>query len=236
MLERACFVLLVGAATACGSEVTPQGGGGSGGGDTGGGDTGGGDIGGADACSAFADEPVGDTLSIVIQNDSPLDVYIPSECGALGVSIVSEADPQGFYGSTTSYCLQTCEELQSESMILCEACAPEAIHIAPFSSRSLEWSTNGLHDVEMPAECWFDDLSIPEQFCNQRILAADGAYAIEALGAFNGCESCDCDPVSGLCSGYPSGAQAFTEPLDFTLPDDDGELVYVIETCAFGCP
>ncbi|MBK6518651.1 MAG: hypothetical protein IPG04_32070 [Polyangiaceae bacterium] len=236
MLQRGSLSLFLVAVMACDNEVIVEGGGGSGGESPGGGNTGAGNTGGSDGgCAAFADEPVGETLSIVIRNDSPLDVYLPAECGALGFSIVSEDDPEGFYGNTGGFCLQTCEELQTDSQILCEACAPEAILLPAFSTYSVGWTTNGLVTAEMPSECWFDAFQ-GTQTCRQRVLAVAGSYSIEALTAYAGCDGCECDPNSGVCSGYPSGNQAFTEPLDFTLPDDDGVLTYVIDTCAFGCP
>lgn len=238
------LVLLV--AAACGSTITEPDDGGAGGsgasdgpgagnqGGDGAGNDGGNDTGGGSSCSDFKDAPDGEEVRISIRNDTPFDVFLPADCNSLDFTMRRAGQEEDYFGNVDGFCLTTCEDLQTGSGVECEPCAPAAVQIQAFSSFSVIWRQTGVHFSQMPASCWQDDISGPDASCSQLVPAEAGAYTLEALGVYNQCQDCECQ--DDICFGFPSGTQAFTADLPFTLPVAGNSLEYVIDQCAFGCP
>lgn len=232
---------------ACGSTITDPDDGGAGGsgasdgpgaGNEGGAgagtNNGGSSNGGSTSCSDFNDAPNGDEFRISIRNDTPFDVYLPADCNSLDFSMRKVGNDEDYFGNIDGFCLSTCEDLQTGSGVDCEPCAPASVQIPAFSSFAVIWSQIGIHVAQMPAVCWQDDVNAPDESCSQIVRADAGAYTLEALSVFNQCEDCECQ--DDFCFGFPTGMQAFTSDLSFSLPIAGNSLEYVIDQCAFGCP
>ena len=234
----ATFLLL-----GCGSEVETTGGsGGTGGATGGGGEAGQGGEGGQggtlEACTGFDDAPSTTPVTLRITNQTPVDIYLDAICGLLNYGVEPLSGPDGlYYGDVGGACLQSCEELQSESQIACAACAPSSLLLPAGQSLDVVWAGLALQPAEMPAECYFDQVG-GEPMCNQIVQAANGDYSLKVAG-YDGCDTgvnglCECD-AAGVCSGGISGLEAVAKPVEFALPAA-GPVEYVFEPCAFGCP
>lgn len=234
----ATFLLL-----GCGSEVDTTGGsGGTGGATGGGGEAGQGGEGGQggtlEACTGFDDAPTVAPVTLRIINQTPIDIYLDASCGLLSYTIEPLSGPDDlYYGDVGGSCLQSCEELQSEPQIVCGACEATSLLLPAGQSLDVEWDGRAQQRVEMPAECYFDEVS-GQSMCNQIVQAANVDYSLK-VAAFDGCDTgvnslCECD-AAGICSGGVSGLEAAATPVEFALPAA-GPVEYVFEPCAFGCP
>lgn len=211
----------------CGSEVETSGGGGAGGG--------GGEGGTLEACTGFDDAEPGSPITLRFVNETLLDVYLEASCNQLAFDIQPAAGADGaYYGYVGGACQQSCQELQTQNQVQCGACAPSTQHIPPQSSIEVTWDGRAQRQVEMAAECYFDELT-SAQDCAQIFRAPAGEYSL-TIAAYNACDGqgapCECD-ATGLCSGTASGMAAFGQPTSFTLPTNTVE--YVLDVCAFGC-
>lgn len=236
-VRLASLALLV--CIACGSKVEVDDGNGGSGGDGGGGE--GGSGGNVDPqCLPFKDaEPV-NVVEVMIRNESGQDVYLPANCGQRYLEIsAASGDLSISYGSVEGSCLQTCDDLQREEPIFCEAgaCAPSSIRIAPGAVISIEWDGRGLAGAEMPAACWFSESAGTS--CSQVVNAPDGAYDIGVRG-FPSCgEGCECEDVdgAGVCNGDVSGFEVpVSGSVTFPSSEEPQFIELVFESCAFGCP
>ena len=213
-------------ALACGDVVVFHGGTGGGGGDGGSGGTGG-------TCRAWADQE-GDVVTVRIVNDSPEDLYVPTQCGLVEPQITPQLGDDGVrYGNDPGGCFFTCEELQRSEPPICtaEACLSSVRRIAPGDSFEIVWEGTGMVNVEMPTSCWFD-ASWGNGECTQLQEAAAQAYRVE-IPAFAECVG-DCTCTNGDCIGEPGGAQGYHDTAGFHHPEaDPGDGGF--GPCAFGC-
>jgi len=241
-------VLLLGGATACGSNVLVNGDddtGGSGGtggtttttsitttgsGAHGGGGNGG--AGGADSCATWNDEQGSYSVTLRFRNDSGWPIYLPAHCGVVLYDLQADAGGDVSYGFDP-FCLQTCEDLQTQPIMDCGDCAPTSILLPPNAVRDVVWDGTGLRSAPMPIDCWFDPYQ--QSSCPQILAAEPGSYRINANG-YGSCGSgaCACD-ASGVCNGDATGTEAYADPTQFTFPGT--ALVEVVfGVCAFPCP
>ena len=224
---------------ACGSEVNPDGGGGSGGGGSGGVGGVGGTGGTAPQCAGFEDAASGGLVTVRFVNQTPIDIYLDAGCGDLGMFFEPVGGPDVFFGKVTEgSCSQTCEQLQTESHVLCDAapCESTSIRVPAGGTFEETWDGRGYASREMPAECWFDEVS-GQPSCAQIISAPEGDYEV-VVSAWDTCQGfdpmgCECMP-DGTCFGAGVGAQPTVAPVIFSMPDT-GLVEYVFEPCAFGC-
>lgn len=210
---------------ACGSEVVGAGGG-----------VGGEGVGGA-TCQAFADEASPGSVTFRFINQTPIDVFLPASCGLVDFQIQPAAGPDGdYYGWVGGPCSLTCEDLQSQGQIYCDAgaCAPSSFRVPAGGSLDVSWDQLAQHSTEMPAACWAEPNSGTS--CQQIVGAAAGSYTL-AITGYDGCASdpaaCQCD-ASGLCDGDATGLTTFNGPVGFSLPSA-GVVEFVFDPCAFGC-
>jgi len=229
-----CFsILCVALSVGCSSDVNVEGGGGEGGGSGGEGGEGGSGAGNP-VCAAFADQESAGDVTFTVVNQSGQDVYLRGSCDAINYSVDPEDGPDGtFYGDVGGSCQQSCEALQTEDQLLCEAdaCAPSSILVQDGETREIRWGGLGQKSVEMPAECWFSESSGTS--CQQYVAAEAGSYDLK-LGAFSDCgEDCVCD-VNGACTGDATGVEAVANEATFDFPAS-GPVEIVFDTCAFGC-
>lgn len=231
-LRSSClgFALLV-AGAGCGSNVI-----GSGGGDTGGGGTGGGNT--NPECTPFRDQSSTGEVTFRFVNQTGIDIYLPASCDLVSFQIDPAAGPDGsYYGWTGGACSLTCEDLQSQGQIYCDAgaCAPSSFRVPAGGSLDIAWDQLAQKNVEMPSECWFEAAGGPS--CNQIVAADPGQYRI-SITAYDTCASdpaaCGCDATTGLCSGDATGLSATTAPVIFGLPSSQPVEV-IFDPCAFGC-
>ena len=230
-------------AAGCGDSVVEgaDGGGGSGAsagsGGTGAGGTGGSGAGGTGgstaSCDAYLDEGDGSAVTIRFQNDSGLPIYLPASCGNVQLTITPVAGDDGVSYAYDPFCLQTCEDLQTEGMIDCAACEASSVLLAPGASYDVVWAGTGLSSADMPGECWAMPGS--QGICPQQVVAAAGDYRIDAVGYEScGSGSCECDS-DGLCVGDATGMEAYADSTVFThVSDNLVEVVFGV--CAFPCP
>jgi hypothetical protein len=233
---------------ACKSNVTDGGGeGGAGGEEPMGGsiivDGGSSSIGGGTAqggssnvCAGFEDDvPPPTVWTITVRNDAPADIYLPTSCGSIDLTLTPGVADGASYWYPSS-CLQTCQELQTEGQILCEPCASSAYRLVPGASVDLYWSGLGLFQTEMPEECFLDASGFTS--CVRERTAPAGPFMVQAWGSATCAESpnipCTCDPETNLCWGYPEGADALAGA-GFTFPSDS-TIEVTFGPCTFGCP
>lgn len=213
-------VLLLALSVGCGSTIN-EGGGGAGGGDP--------------SCAPFNDQPADGAVTFRVSNQTGQDLYLRGSCNTVSYSVDPEAGPNGtFFGDVGGSCQQSCEELQSEDPLLCEAdaCAPSAILLHPGETRELSWGGLGQKSTTMPAECWLS----PEfgTACQQIVAAPAGSYKLN-LTAFSECgPGCTCD-ATGVCTGDATGIEALPDTSTFAFPAA-GPIDIVFPNCAFGCP
>ncbi|MFO0550987.1 MAG: hypothetical protein U0271_21530 [Polyangiaceae bacterium] len=229
MLRRSAVLLTI-ALAACDSEIVVNGGGGSGGHDGGNGGAGGA----TDACDAFNDEPSAGQVSIVLRNESGIPIYLQGMCSKVALDLFPSSDPESPYSYWFEHgCLQTCEELRTESPILCDACEPLVYRLDPGATIDATWDGTKLENsVAMPESCW----ASPEFAGNtcSRVRSAEAAnYQINLLG-YADCPGCTCD-ADGTCHGFASGQEAYPDPTNFSFPGDTTVEV-VFGVCAFPCP
>jgi hypothetical protein len=225
-------MLLVLGLVACGSEVNPDGGGGSGGDGAGGANP---------ACEGFEDAAPGGPVTVRFVNETPIDIYLAAGCGDLSLTFtpVGGATDVYFGKVTPSGCSQTCEMLQTESQNLCDAapCQETSIRVPAGGTHEETWDGRGYASREMPGECWFDEVT-GQGSCAQIISAPQGDYEV-VVSAWDTCSSfepdglCMCD-ADGLCYGGATGTQPAIEPVVFSMPGTN-LVEYVFEPCAFGC-
>jgi hypothetical protein len=225
-------MLLVLGMVGCGSEVNPGGGGGG---------EGGGGAGGANpACEGFEDAAPGGPVTVRFVNQTPVDIYLAAGCGQLSLAFtqVGEASDAYWGKVTEGGCSQTCEALQTESQVLCDAapCQSTSIRVPAGGTYEETWDGRGYTSREMPAECWFDDFGSGS--CSQIVSAPQGDYQVN-VSAWDTCDNfepggtCMCD-ADGTCYGEATGTQPTVAPVVFSMPE--AEVVeYVFEPCAFGC-
>lgn len=212
----------------CGSEVQPEGGGGSGGSN--------GD-GGSDACAALADATSPGNLTIRFTNYTANEIYLPGACSGVDYAIQPASGPDGnLYRDSFGTCSQSCEDLQTDPLTTCEQCDPSTYRIAPGDSLEVSWDQIASHPTTMPAECWLDGQG--GTACNRAIAAPSGAYEL-SLTVFDECigdgGTCACDSDTGPCAGSASGGSVDLSPVPFGLPAS-GPVEVVVDACAFGCP
>ncbi|MFO0618659.1 MAG: hypothetical protein U0414_39065 [Polyangiaceae bacterium] len=185
------------------------------------------------ACAGFEDAPDQQKLTVRFHNDSGVPIYLPTVCSAPQFQI----DAPGGSGVTYIYspfCLQTCEDRQTQQPIDCAPCAPTSILLEPGKVREFEWNRTGLKSVTMPAGCYAGS---PDSTCSQVVVAPAGDYLALATG-YAECgdgATCTCDPATGVCTGGASGSQAFSDAGKFTLPSANTVDV-TFGVCAFPCP
>jgi len=196
---------------------------------------GGGEGGQGGACTAFADAEPSAPVTFRFSNQSGQDVYLPASCDDLDYSLTPQAGETGTtYGRVGGACQQSCEELQTEEPILCDAaaCAASAYRLQTGDVIEIVWDGRGQAPVEMPLSCW--ESAAAGTSCTQIVAAPAGSYSLSVRG-FSECgDECECD-ANGLCSGTAGGQEAFPNAEAFSLPGDTVVEV-VFETCAFGCP
>jgi len=207
-------------AAGCGSSVDDDDGAGAGG-------TGGGGV-----CAGFADEAGAGTVTVRFRNDSMETIYLPALCDSLDYTIEPAGGSDGVSYAFSGSCLQTCEDLQTESQIACGACQQTTYQLLPGATREVVWAGTGLQGgIEMPAACW----ESPETggTCGRVVAAPAGTYRAGALG-FGSCSGeCNCD-AEGLCVGSATGLEAYHEPVSFAFPTA-APVEVVFGVCTFGC-
>jgi hypothetical protein len=190
--------------------------------------------GGAEPCSLHADEsglaPAG--LRFVNQSGQP--IFLPAHCGLVRYELtrvggVGESDPDwGF----DPFCLQTCEDLQTEPQMMCDDCMPSSVVLWPGDELRVEWDGTGLLATGMPQSCW--EMPTGSDACMQVVAAPEGDYHVAAIGYESCGTDCGCDEA-GLCDGAATGLPAYATPLEFNFPTAAIHDV-VFDVCAFGCP
>jgi YD repeat-containing protein len=211
----------------------------NGGGNVGGGDNGGGGAGGSNdpQCVPFHDAVPSSAVTIRFINQSGQDVYLPATCDQLNVSITPEAGEDGaYYGPTGGSCSQSCDALQSEDPVFCDAaaCAPSAIRLPQGETREVVWDGRGQRSAEMPLVCW--QSKDAGTTCSQIVNAPAGEYRIDVRGFADCGEGCECDDATGVCSGEAAGWEAYPNPASVSLPAADGVVEVLFDVCAFPCP
>jgi hypothetical protein len=222
----------------CSSSVTTGtgGDGGNGGnGGSGGGSGGSGGHGGA-ACAGFEDEQGTGAVTFHIRNQTQQPLFLIGNCGSTPQYDLAQAgggEDATSWSTQGGACLQTCEELQTEGPIACDACAPSVIRLEAGKTIDVSWNGTGLRPgYMMPAACYafpgFDSCS--------RIVGAPAGTWIATASAFTECssETCTCQP-DGTCWGSPSGFMASATPATFSFPSATSVDI-VFDTCAVGCP
>jgi hypothetical protein len=185
-------------------------------------------------CGAFADAPSPGSITIRFRNDSSVPIYIPVDCSTPEYTI----KPFGGGDPNVSYvydpgCLQTCEDLQTQTPIACGPCAPMSWLLAPGATRDVAWDETGMnYGVEMPAQCYLNKMS--QGSCSKVVAAPAGDYNLFATGYDSCGANCTCD-ANGNCNGYAMGAMATANITKMNLPNDTlVEIVFGV--CAFPCP
>jgi hypothetical protein len=220
---------------ACGSDVVVDGDGSGGSGST----TGtGGDISSTSGtpCDDYKDQLPLASVTFRVRNDWFQPIFVPGECDRVSYQLQPSSGPDGLgYGDFGGTCNQTCEDLQTQDQVFCGACAPTAYRIEPGGTLELTWSGEALESgMTMPDFCWFNPDGA--QTCSRILAAKAQSYAISLTG-YSECPDCMCDPATGLCSGYPTGLTANTNPTEFDFPAASSAGVDVnFDGCAFGCP
>jgi hypothetical protein len=214
----------------CSSSVTTGGTGGNGG--SGGGNGGNGGA----ACAGFDDEQGTGAVTFHIRNQTAQPLFLLGNCGSTpqyDLFQPSGGEDATSWGNHDSGCLQTCEELQTEGPIACDACGPSVIRLEAGHSIDVGWNGTGLRPgYMMPATCYaysgFDSCS--------RIVGAPAGMWVAATRAFTECsgETCTCQP-DGTCWGTPSGQMVNSDQAQFSFPSATSVDV-VFDTCAVGCP
>jgi hypothetical protein len=130
----------------------------------------------------------------------------------------------------------TCEELQSQSPIVCGACAPTALLVPAHESREFSWSGTSTTVGEMPAQCWFDSMGLTT--CGRDVAAPAQQYQV-VLGGYAACDDgtgapCTCDDT-GSCYGEPAGQLVNPLPAFFQYPSSH-QVDVIFDSCVFGCP
>lgn len=222
------------AAAGCSSSVATNTGGA--GGNTGGGGSGGSGGNGGAACSGYEDQEGVATVTFHFRNDTLQSIFLVGNCGAephYQLSQVGGGEDATSWGNHDNFCLQTCERLQTEGQVVCDACAPSVIQILPGKSLDVKWDGTGiLGGFEMPAACYAFGA---QDSCSRIIAAPQVTWSVTAT-AFSECqgETCTCQP-DGTCWGVPTGQQANADITTFSFPSQT--LVDVVfSACAFGCP
>ena len=208
--------------------TTTTGPGGIGGGGIGG--TGG--TGGSDSCSPWDDEQGSYEVTVRFRNDAGLPIYLPASCGVVLYDLQSDVGSDITY-AFDPFCLQTCEDLQTQGIIDCAACPPSSVLLLPGAVLDLKWDGTGLHPAQMPLDCWADPYG--QTSCPQILAAEPGTYRIASTG-YSSCGngSCGCD-AGGVCDGDAMGTEAMADPVQLTFPGT--ALVEVVfGVCAFPCP
>lgn len=185
-------------------------------------------------CDDYSDSEGPSAVVVTITNQSPFPIFLPAGCTS---EPVLDIDPlEGPDGNAYGYdesCLQTCADLQQHPQYACGACAPASILLPPGTSRQLTWKGTALTPPrDMPATCW----NVPQQAgtCVTEIGAPAQAYRFNVQG-FADCGAGDCACTSeGLCSGDPSGQEAFSNVAKISYPED-GKVEILFDACAFGC-
>jgi hypothetical protein len=191
-----------------------------------------GGAGGADSCASWNDEEGSYDVTVRFRNDSGLPIYLPASCGVLRYDLQSNAGSDLSY-AFDPFCLQTCEDLQTEGIIDCAACPPSSILLPPSGVLEVTWDGTGLRSAQMPLDCWATPYG--QQSCPQIVAAAAGTYRIAATG-YSACGhgACTCD-ASGACDGEAMGTEAWADPAQLAFPGT--ALVEVVfGACAFPCP
>lgn len=189
----------------------------------------GGSGGSAGACAAWQDEQGLAPTTIRFRNESGQPIYLPANCGSLlydlsaGDDVVYGFDP---------FCLQTCEDLQTEGPIDCAPCAPSTVLLPPGGTHDVVWDGTGLLATDMPDECWAYPGS--QGGCSQLVAGPQGLYRISAMGYASCSGDCTCD-YSGVCSGWATGAEAWADSTQFQYPTA-AVVEVVFGVCAFPCP
>lgn len=206
-------------AAGCGSSVD-DGGAGAGG-------TGGGGV-----CGGFADEESAASVTVRFRNDSMQTIYLPAQCGSLNYTIEPAGGSDGVSYTFGGGCLQTCEDLQTQSQIACAPCQETSYQLLPGATREVVWAGTGLQGgIEMPTACW--DSPETAGTCGRIVAAPAGTYRAGAIG-FSSCgDECTCD-AEGLCVGNTMGLEAYHEPVSFAFPSA-APVEVVFGVCAFGC-
>jgi len=228
--------LTLGLAAGCDSSVIEvEGTGGSTASGTGGSTASGtGGSGGQDACSDFADEQGSWSVTVRLRNESGLPIYLPAHCGVLLYDLARVPD-DGVHYAFDPFCLQTCEDLQTQGIIDCANCPPTSILLPPGQTYEVVWDGTGLADAVMPDSCWHQ----PGQQgpgCPQIVAAEAGTYQIFAMG-YESCTdgSCQCDE-QGVCDGAGTGMEAYSDPATLELGGGTALVEVVFGVCAFPCP
>lgn len=226
-LLASCLMMAL-AAGCDGSVATGTGGGGSGGS--------GGSGGGGASCTGFADETGAGVVTFHLRNETLEPIYILGNCGTspqYSLSQVGAGEDATSWGDPDPSCLMTCEDLQTEGQVACDACAPSVLRIDAGKSLDVVWHGTGLRSgYMMPAACY---ASPGQDSCSRIVAAPAGTWAVTAT-AFSECsgENCMCQP-DGTCWGIPSGFQASADTATFSFPSETSVDV-VFSACAFGCP
>jgi hypothetical protein len=227
----ALTMMMVGLAStlACTTDVQFRGGGGGHGASGGNGGSGG-----TNACTAFKDAQGDGVVTLRVQNDTGIAIYLPTSCGQLMPSI----EPIGSNDATQyvydDSCLSTCEDLQNGDPLACtaDACAQITRRIQPGGHVDIAWDGTGLAQAQMPDACFFDSSYGPS--CAQIVSAPAGSYGVD-LRAYDSCASgdCQCEP-DGTCFDDVAGLEAYPDGTIIDYPNDS--LVQVtFGPCAFGC-
>lgn len=188
-------------------------------------------------CSGFEDAQPGEKLVVRIHNESGIPIYLPTACSKpmFDIQPLGEPPPNLTY-VYSDFCLQTCQDRQTQGQIDCAPCAPQAILLQPGQIREFEWDRTALDNgVTMPAGCYFGS---PDSTCAQIVTAHAGEYYALATG-YAECGDpgvgCACDPQTGVCDGAAFGGQAYSDVGKFTHPGSNSVDV-VFGVCAFPCP
>jgi hypothetical protein len=189
-----------------------------------------------DPCEGFDDEQGTADVIVRFRNETTQPIYLPSLCAGVSYSIAPLGGDDGVTYRYEGSCLQTCEDLQTDSPIACGACAQTAYLVPAGGSLEVTWNGTGLRGgAQMPAQCF----AFPEAggTCSQIVAAPSGTYRVDVAGyaeCGNGTEACVCHD-GGECEGEATGATAYPDPAMFDFPGA-GAVDVVFGVCAFGCP
>ncbi len=184
-------------------------------------------------CSTFDDQEGSGPVTMRVINESPKDIYLRAACSTAEYTIVG-ADQQSW--NDTASCTLSCEELQSQTPIVCGACPPTVLLVPAHGSRDVVWSGLDMTITEMPASCWFDPDAGPQ--CVREMAAPAQRYQA-VLAGYDACDAgngdpCTCDP-SGSCTGFAEGQLVNPLAAFFDYPSEQ-QVDVVFDSCVFGCP
>lgn len=148
-------------------------------------------------CADFADAAPENTVSIRVRNSGEVPVYLNGSASCNGDADYALADPAGQpIDRHAGPCNYTCEDLQESSGVCAaDACAPTVVMVPPGGVHEMVWQGVVFDSVEMPASCFYDDLS--GTTCDIRLLADAGEYTAGVSVYFDA----TCDEVgNGNCA------------------------------------